>query len=165
MEYVNGAASMLPWEIAWGGAAAVENAQPVLPRGRVEMVLVVDEAKRVEGRKWRLSFEYAAFGYDPDGRPRRETQIIPRVAHCFRVLHRVMSELVKAGFRPVYGRKETGDEFAIGLWKQATNPPVPAIEVCEYPVRLFEVDDGKQCPFGFDETAMAVVTNVEEFAP
>jgi hypothetical protein len=168
---VNGAAAAAPfWEILSQGSTAGSPRQPsVLPRGKVEMVFVVDEARRVEdesGRKqrWRLSFEYAAFAYGPDGTPRRDTQIVPRVTHCFGVLYRVMQKLVEYGLRPIYARKEAGDEFVVGLWRQPTNPRQP-LEVAGYAVGFFEVDDGKQCPLGFDEETMSVVTNVKEFTP
>lgn len=57
-----------------------------------------------------------------------------------------------------------GDEFVVGLWRQPTNPRQP-LEVAGFPVRFFEVEDGKQCPFGFDEETMSVVTNLKEFTP
>jgi hypothetical protein len=168
---VNGAAAAEPfWEILSPGSTAGSPRQvAVLPRGKVEMVFVVDETKRLvdEGGKkqrWRLSFDYAAFAYNEDGSQRRDTQIVPRVTHCFGVLYRVMRKLVEYGLRPIYARKESGDEFVVGLWKQPMNPRQP-LEVVGYPVRFFEVEDGKQCPYGFDETVMSVVTDVKEFTP
>ena len=165
----NGVATEAFWEMPSREWPSTAGPPSVLPRGKVEMVYVVDEARRLEdesGRKqrWRLSFEYAAFAYDPDGTPRRETQIIPRVRHCFGVLYRVMQTLVGYGLRPVYARKESGDEFVVGLWSQPNNPR-QALEVASFPVRFFEVEDQKQCPLGFDEEAMSVVRDVEEFKP
>lgn len=132
----------------------------LLPRGRVEIVRLVDpRLKQEHGSDLRISFDHDSFAYDESGRALPETAWKSRVTHVISVLNVIRGELVRNGVMPVYLGKQDGDEILLALWK-TQNAPILIVEVCGWRVECVWLEWGTQCLKGLDPE-LAEITNLE----
>ena len=133
-----------------------------LPRGRVEGVHIVDPANRVNGQKWRFSFDFARFALGPNGEELPERRWMPRVRHVLRTLGMVLEEFGNKKWFPVFISKGEEDHLRIVVWRNGPNRPVDVVDVHGWRVEVIELDHGRQYPRGFDP-ALAPISNLRGF--
>ncbi len=140
--------------------------ETLLPRGRVEVVMLVDPKLWTRGpdgkiQKVRISFDYERFSRDENGQRLPERKWKPYVAHVIHLLRQIMEALATWGLEPVYAGKQDDDLIEVGLWNHPRNPPV-VIEILGQRATRFVIDHGNQCLKGFDPK-LDVITDLGMF--
>lgn len=122
----------------------------LLPRGRVEMVYIVDPANRQNGQSWRTSFDLDVLSRDVRGAIVPEARFKPRVIHVLTVLRTIICELAEAKLGAVYAAKAFDDRITVALWEAPHNPRIRTLDVAGWRMEWFPLKARQQCAMGFD---------------